>query len=261
MSPIDIRIGGQSRLVMLGILACVAVPVPALFFEMVGLPGFLPWVYGLPQLPRFAVLLPLWGISMVLLAGVATGFLLFAERLLAICAAGAGFVALAVERLLTGILMAVVSVIQLAVFLAFAPVFMLGEWLWDVIYARYALWTAWAEEQRQLRRIYREQYAQQFATFRAFHRFYRETAASGGNADGGSGPRNEGGSASSSEDKFRAACGLLGLPKDGSFTHGQLKDHYRKAMKIAHPDAGGDQLLAAGINIAYETICKRKGWA
>ena len=159
MRPIDIRLGDQSRVVMFVILACAAVPVPALFFEMAGLPGFLPWVSRLPPLPRFAVLLPLWGISMVLLAGVASGFLLFAERLLTICATGASFVALVVERLLTGILMGIVRVIQLALFLAFAPFFVLGEWLWDVIYARYALLTAWAEEQRELRRIYREQYA------------------------------------------------------------------------------------------------------
>lgn len=261
MGPVDIRIGGQARIWMLGILAFVAAPFPALFFELVGLPRFMPWVYGLPPLPRFALLVPMWALSMIVLAGFASGVILFAERFFMMCASGAGFIALAVERVLTGVLMAVVSVIQLALFLAFAPFFMLGEWLWDVIYSRYALWTAWAEERRELRRIYRAQYAQQFATFRAFYRFYRENAASGSNTGGGSGPRNDSRSGSSSEDKFRAACGLLGLPKDGSFTHGELKDHYRKAMKIAHPDAGGDPRLAAGINIAYETICKRKGWS
>lgn len=261
MGPVDIRIGGHSRLVMLGILACIAVPVPALLFEMAGLPRFLPWVYGLPPLPRFAILLPLWGLTMVVLAGVASGLLLFAERLLTMCAAGAGFIALAVERALSGVLMAFVSVIQVAVVLVFVPFFLLGEWVWDVIYARYALLTVWAEERRELRRIYREQYAKQFPTFRAFLRFYRENAASGGGTKGGSGPRQEGNSGPTAEDKFKAACEYMGLPADGSFTHAELKGRFRTLMKTAHPDAGGSLAEAVALNAAYDFILKRKGWA
>lgn len=61
-------------------------------------------------------------------------------------------------------------------------------------------------------------------------------------------------------DEFAAACELLGLSADGSFTQAAFKTRYRQLMKEAHPDVSGSEAQAVELNKARDLIKSRKGW-
>jgi DnaJ-domain-containing protein 1 len=60
------------------------------------------------------------------------------------------------------------------------------------------------------------------------------------------------------QDDYAAALALLGLSEP--FTQADLKRLYRKAMKTAHPDAGGAKETAQALNTARDLIAALKGW-
>lgn len=46
-----------------------------------------------------------------------------------------------------------------------------------------------------------------------------------------------------------------------SATEAEVKAAYRSKAWVAHPDHGGSNELMMEVNVAYETICKSKGWS
>jgi hypothetical protein len=74
-----------------------------------------------------------------------------------------------------------------------------------------------------------------------------ETGAEAGNAAPGE------------DDLFESALTLLGLPR--AFTRDELSAAYKKAIRRAHPDAGGSTEMAAAVNAARDLIIARRGWA
>lgn len=63
----------------------------------------------------------------------------------------------------------------------------------------------------------------------------------------------------SPEASCAAARTLLGLKPD--FTRAALNRAYKKAMKSAHPDAGGSTRKAQAVNAARELLMRTRGWA
>ena len=64
--------------------------------------------------------------------------------------------------------------------------------------------------------------------------------------------------ASSVADDYEQALGVLGLAP--GFTREALRLAYRRAIRSAHPDAGGSQARAQEINAAHDVLRQAHGW-
>lgn len=51
---------------------------------------------------------------------------------------------------------------------------------------------------------------------------------------------------------------ILGVSKEA--THDEVKKAWKKKSREVHPDIGGDNQKQMMVNVAYEVICKLKGW-
>lgn len=116
------------------------------------------------------------------------------------------------------------------------------------------------ELEMEMRKIWRDQYRERFTTFREF----RAAFENGMNDDAAHDDnRREEPKFDEEEDRidsFAAACSILKLPEDGSFTKAQLEASFRKLMMQAHPDRGGSAQAAAALNRARDIVCQEKGW-
>lgn len=110
-------------------------------------------------------------------------------------------------------------------------------------------------QRQELKRHWRAEFRDQFATFRAF----LDAFENGGKARG-SEREAEQPKAEPRQQAFAAACRILGLPTDGSFTVQQLNARYRALMQKAHPDSGGNHQQASRLNTARDLIKRTKGW-
>jgi hypothetical protein len=118
----------------------------------------------------------------------------------------------------------------------------------------------WLERRRQtaeLRRLYAD-VKDRYATFEEFLRAFN--GDEGENTDTQDDTRGDTQTEPAPPDAFAAACALLGLAADGSFTNAAFKVAYRTRMKEAHPDLAGDAALATSLNEARDLINARKGW-
>jgi len=84
--------------------------------------------------------------------------------------------------------------------------------------------------------------------------------ARSGDAHGdGDGDTRAGSDAAAGSSGIAEACALLGLP-EGGFTPDDLKRAYRRAIKQAHPDQGGNAADTMAILRARDRISEHFGW-
>ena len=242
--------------------AAVALFVPVFVAAALGLNDYVDWFQAQPGFVEFIVYVPLWALSYVVVAGVATGLLEFAARLVVSAQKAINWIARAVSAGLTLAFYGSGRLVVGAVKLVLYPPRIVCEAAWDKLQLQRALWLqAWHERQEK-RRLYREEFRDEFRSFRDFERHFE-------NADNGGGGWNDPEPEPEPEPiiyppykgQFEDACRTLGLPENGSFTQDDLKKSYRAAMRLAHPDVGGSDALAVKINFANTTIKRRKGWS
>lgn len=104
--------------------------------------------------------------------------------------------------------------------------------------------------EQRLRRAYRTEFREQFKSYREFRAHFDAM-----------GREEERRKAVQAADPYRAACRMLGLREDGTFTEREFKARYRELMKTLHPDVAGPNDRAAAVNAASRTIKERKGWS
>lgn len=241
-------------------------------FVVIGVLGLDFWNWFLAQAwpVRCLIFAPLWALSYVAVEGILRDLAIFAERLLQSAVNAADAIASAVANLLTLAVYGSGRLAAGAIGLALYPLRLLCEFVWDQAQARTNLWLQGWREAREKRRLYREEFRADFKTFRDFERYFDDPDSYGADDDGFETETEAEAEAESGRDyepepanpdAFTAACRLLGLPEDGSFTQEELKKQYRAAVFRTHPDRGGSNELVMDVNGANATIRMRKGWS
>lgn len=249
----------RARLIGIGIVAVAALFMPTYALHLLGLDGVLQWLGSRSTAVQWGVLLPAWGISFVILLGIARGTMRFigvlipalfgiAERIGEATANALTAAAFGSGRLATEFLM-----------LALLPLRCVWESARDSVTTRLGLYLQdWREEQ-ELRRLYREEFRSEFSSFREFRQHFNN--GGGAQADPNAGAKEQARDETPKADPFASACRLLGLPENGAFTAADLKKRFLALIKGVHPDVAGPNELAAQINAANSLIRKRKGWS
>jgi hypothetical protein len=242
------------------VLAVAGFFLPPFVLWLLGLEGVWAWIHSRPGLIRWPVVFILWGASVVLILGMLAGLVDFGMRALARIVNAIEWIAALTAAGLNAAVFGSVSLMKSLFGLALHPVRCLCEWGWDrgqtFIGLRLQKW----REEQELRRLYHE-FRGGYRSFREFRRDF-EGGGAKSQAKPESGPRPEPPKQEPPKpDPFAAACRLLGLPENGSFTAADLKTRYRALMKGLHPDIAGPNELAVQINAACTLIRTRKGWS